>query len=200
VLGRIQRDLAAANLRYVWLTLPALIALTVPMVITLAQLEARYAHRPLQAGETTVFSVRVHQEGRPALEELRLEAPAGVTVEAGPVADRRAGEVAWRLRLGEPGPHTLRVLRNDEPVAERSLPVPGGLPRLSEAHGAVGWRALLAPGSTPLPPQSPVTETKLQLPERQVRYGGFAMHWLPAFLVFSLVGGALLKNPLRVSI
>ena len=50
VMGRIQRDLAWANLRYLGLTLPALLVLTVPMVITLAQLDSRFAHRPLTAG------------------------------------------------------------------------------------------------------------------------------------------------------
>ena len=65
VLARIQRDLARANLRYLGLTLPALLALALPMVLTLAQLDSRYGHRPLRPGETTVFSVTLAAE-RPA--------------------------------------------------------------------------------------------------------------------------------------
>ncbi len=200
VMGRIQRDLALANLRYLWLTLPALLALTVPMVITLAQLDSRYAHRPLQVGESTVFVVRVHDRDRAALADLKLVAPDGVRIEAGPVLDRPAGEAAWRLRLSAPGPHLLRVLRGDEIVASRKLNANHGLPRLAETQGATGWRVLLAPGSLPLPAQSPVVETRLQLPERSVRYLGFKMHWLLAFMIFSLIGGYLVKDPLRVSI
>ncbi len=49
VLARIQGSLARANLRYLSLTLPALLALLVPMVVAVVQLESRFAHRPLEA-------------------------------------------------------------------------------------------------------------------------------------------------------
>ena len=39
--GRIQRDLALANLRYVSLSLPALVVMLLPMLLTLGQLGAR---------------------------------------------------------------------------------------------------------------------------------------------------------------
>ena len=57
VVGRIQRDLAKANFRYLGLTLPALFVLIIPMAFTLAQLDSRFALRPFERGETTVMSV-----------------------------------------------------------------------------------------------------------------------------------------------
>ena len=46
VMLRIQRSLAAANLRYLALTLPALAAMLIPLALILPQFEARFARRP----------------------------------------------------------------------------------------------------------------------------------------------------------
>ena len=50
VLARIQKDLALANLRYLGRSLPALLAMLLPLLLILAQLDARYGHRPLLPG------------------------------------------------------------------------------------------------------------------------------------------------------
>lgn len=200
VMGRIQWDLARANLRYLALTLPALVVLTVPMIVTLAQLDSRFAHRPLGAGETTVLSVRLDDAAPVNPRQLSLEVPAGVRIEAGPVVDRPGRAAAWRLKLDEPGPHRLVVRADGREAAERILPAPAGLPQLSEEQKA-GWTSpWLRPGAAALPADSPLASTKLDLPERETKYAGVPLHWLLAFMVFSLLGGLLLKDALRVSI
>jgi hypothetical protein len=40
----------------------------------------------------------------------------------------------------------------------------------------------------------------LRLPERHTKYLGLEMHWLLAFMVFSLLAGLAMKDVLRVSI
>ena len=200
VLARIQRDLARANFRYLLLTLPALLALTLPMVLTLAQLDSRFSRRPLQPGEVTVFSVRLDPETTVRLKDLQLAVPDGVIIEAGPVRDRRAGAVAWRLRTEKSGEHLLQVMLAENILASRTLPAQEGLPRVNE-HNRRGWLAgVLAPGTPPLGSDSLIREMTLRLPARSVSYLGLEMNWLVAFMVFSLLGGLALKDVLRVSL
>lgn len=198
VVGRIQRDLARANFKYLGLTLPALLALTVPMVITLAQLDSRFAHRPLDAGETTVFSVEMDQGAE--LDGMELVVPAGVLIEAGPVRDTGRGRVAWRLRAEADGEHSLLVRRHGTDLGTRDLIVGDGLPRLSETS-KTGWlNAWLAPGVAPLNGENDLTAMTLRYPPRNTRYLGIELDWLVAFMVFSLAAGLVLKDPLKVSI
>lgn len=199
VLGRIQCRLAMANLRYLAATLPAVLLLVVPMVIIFVQLESRFAHRPLAAGETTLFSVAVQEKDAARIYDLQLEVPPGVTVEAGPVRNLPTATVAWRLRIDDPAAGDLRVLLDGREVARRAVRPSGRLPRLSPTTGAGLLDALLAPGAEPLPRGGVLTRTTLQLPDRHTRYFGLELDWLLAFCVFSIVGGLALKGPLKVS-
>ena len=200
VLARIQGSLARANLRYLTLTLPALFALLLPMVITVVQLESRFAHRPLEAGETTLFSVELMPEDAARIYGLELETPSGVVVEAGPVRNLPTGTVTWRLRVDDPQAGPLRLKLDGEDLAERPLRTTGALPRMSENNGR-GWLApLLAPGAEPVPGGSALAGMTLRLPERQTSYLGLRLNWLVAFCVFSMLGGLALKDALKVSL
>ena len=133
-------------------------------------------------------------------QRLSLQVPNGVQVEAGPVIDRRERAAAWRLRLTADGPHRLVVLAAGKEAGERILPAAQGLPQQNEEQKA-GWVSpWLRPGAEPLPADSPLASTRLQLPERETKYAGVPLHWLLAFMIFSLLGGILLKDALRVSI
>lgn len=200
VVGRIQRDLAMANLRYLALSLPALAALAVPMAFTLGQLESRFALRPLQPGEATVLSVRLDPGAASRLDDLRLTVPAGVRVEAGPVRDASGAAAAWRLRAIAAGVHPLQLALGRDVVLRRTLWVGGGLPSLGKASRSGGWEAMLHPGAERIATGSPVVEATLGWPDRSVRYLGLEMPWLLAFMVFSLLGGLMLKGLLRVEI
>ena len=56
------------------------------------------------------------------------------------------------------------------------------------------------PGAPPLPRDGSLDEMTLRLPERHTKYLGLEMHWMIAFMVFSLLAGLALKDVLRVSI
>ncbi|MBU8869604.1 MAG: hypothetical protein KOO60_01900 [Gemmatimonadales bacterium] len=200
VLGSIQRDLAKANLRYMMMTLPALLALTLPMVLTLAQLDSRFSRRPLHPGETAVFSVRLNSDANGRLKDFRLVVPDGVIIEAGPVRDQRDGAIAWRLRGDKDGEYLLQIMLDGRAVADRILPVGEGLPRVNE-HNRVGpFAEVMAPGARSLKSDDPIGGMTLHLPERSTSYLGLEMNWLVAFMLFSLLGGLVLKDVLKVSL
>ncbi|MFT5783370.1 MAG: uncharacterized membrane protein (DUF106 family) [Candidatus Krumholzibacteriia bacterium] len=197
IVGRIQWDLAKANLRYMSLTLPALIVLMVPMVLTLAQLDSRFANRPLHEGEVAVFTVALAETD---LDAVYLQLPSGVTIGAGPVRDPSAQEVAWLLRVDGPVTDELVVFAGEEEIARRSVPVGDGLISLGEESQTHWFHTLLYPGAPGLSSAGVVTAMTLKLPDRQVEYLGFGLDWLIAFMLISMVAGLAIKDVLRVSI
>jgi hypothetical protein len=200
VVGRIQWNLARANLRYLSLTLPALVVLTVPMVLTLAQLDSRFSHRPLHAGEETVFAVTLSDGAAAELKNVRLEVPAGLTVRAGPVRDRATGSVAWRLTQDAPGDHELVVWRGDQEVVRRVVPGGEGFVAVGETSRDSWLHQLLYPGAPTLPADGTLSRMSLSLPDRTTAYLGLRLDWLVAFMIFSLLVGLAIKDVLRVSI
>jgi len=199
VLARIQRDLAAANLRYLGRSAPALLAMALPLVLILAQLDARYAHRPFRTGERTLVTAAVAPDRAADLDGLALEAPAGVTVEAGPVRDRAAATATWRVRVDAPGRHELQVRLPDGGRVAKLLDAGEGAPRLAAVRERESLRrVLLNPAEAPLPGDQPVASVALDLPARHLAYGPVRTGWLVALAVFSILFGLAVKDLLRV--
>ncbi len=196
VLARIQKDLAVANLRYLGLTLPALLVLIVPMVLTLAQLEGRFAHRPLLPGESAVLQVRLDPQAD--LDAVDLKLPPQVKLAAGPVRDRASGSVAWRLRTDEPGTWPVAVTAAGRPCAQVVLVAGDGLPLPGRKLGEKWWEKLLYPGWRPLPDGSCVRGYEVDYPDRATAYLGVTLDWLVAFMILSLATGLIFKNVLGV--
>lgn len=199
VLARIQGRLALANLRYLSLTLPALLALMLPMILTLGQLDGRFGLRPLHVGEETVLTVTLQDGHQSEATSVALEPPAGVRVAAGPVRNQRTGTVSWRLATTAEGPQRLQFTREGRPIGTYTLPVGEGLDLLHDRTETSVWNLLLFPGSLEVQEADGLAAVSVQWPERHTSYLGVELHWLLAFMVFSLVGGLLLKGPLRVS-
>ena len=198
VVARIQGDLARTNLRYLSLTLPALVVLAIPMVLTVGQLESRFSHRPLSPGESAVFSVRLQNEAD--LPGVVLVPTTGVVVTAGPVRDYALATATWSLRVENPGVHLLTVSSGDRTLGTREILAAGRLPQLGE-NSKAGWvHRVLNPGAPTMAGAAGLAEMTLRLPARETRYLGVELGWLTAFMIFSLLAGLFLKGPLKVSI
>jgi uncharacterized membrane protein (DUF106 family) len=202
VMFRIQGDLAKANLRYLATTLPALLAILLPLLLILAQLDSRFAHRPFTSGETSLVTATVDAAHEPLLDKLELVTSPEVVVESLPVRDHRRLTATWRVRVAADGRHDLILAAPDGDRWTKQL-VAGtsGLPRLATVREQASWRRFLFnPAESPLPGDSKVTRIALQLPTRQTRYLGIGLHWLVAFCIFSLVFGFAMKDVFKVKI
>jgi hypothetical protein len=200
VVGKIQADLARANLKYLGLTLPALIVLFIPMLFTLAQLDARYARRPFHPGETTVLTAVLSEDAVSELDQVSLEVPPSITVEAGPVRNKVDGSLAWRLRAEDKGVHRLRLMDGSDELGGRDLVTGEGLVRLGDSSNQSWVHGVLYPGAPPLPKNGALKELTLRLPPRHTAYLGVELHWMVAFMIFSMIAGLALKDVLRVYI
>lgn len=201
VMLRIQRDLAAANLRGLLLSLPALAAMIVPLALVLPQFEARFAHRPLRPGEAAVVTARLAPEHAALLDGLRLTAGDGVTVETLPVRDRRTATAQWRVRVRTAGRHELAVHLDGGPAWTKRLEAGPGLPALAATRRQGGpLAALLSPAEPPLPAGAALAAIAVELPARETRYAGARLSWLVAFCLFSVAGGLAARPLLRVEL
>jgi hypothetical protein len=202
VMLRIQRDLAAANLRYLSITLPALVVLTIPVILILAQLDARIDHRPLHAGEASLVTARLLPAHADLLNDLQLQVSDGIELETYPVRDARDLTATWRIRVraaDSARPQQVRVVLPDDRGWSKHVPTGDGLTGLAtlRRHAGLG-QVLFHPTERPLPADSPLADVSLELPEREVTYAGIGMNWLVAFCVFSLLIGLALKDVFKV--
>ncbi len=199
VLARIQQDLALANLRYLGRSLPALLAMLLPLLLILAQLDARYGHRPLRPGETTLVTARLDAGAAALLDGIALEAPAGLVVETRPVCDPRALTATWRVRVEAAGRHDLLVRLADGTTERKRLEAGSGAPRQAAWRERESLRrVLLNPAEAPLPAGQPVVSITAALPGRELDYGILRTNWLVALGVFSLAFGLAVKDLLKV--
>ena len=131
---------------------------------------------------------------------MRLEAPAGLNISAGPIRDRATGSVAWRLGIKDAAQYDLVVFNGERELAQYTVPVGGKLPAVGE-KGRAGWlHTLLYPGAPSLPGSGAVSAMSINLPERSTKYLGLTLDWMAAFMIFSLLVGLAIKDVLRVSI
>jgi hypothetical protein len=192
--GRILLNVAA----YLRHSLVPMLVLIVPFVLICIQLNLRYGARPLDAGKPAVVKVRVSDES--ALNgAVTLEAPGGVSIETFPVRIPTEREIAWRIRVAEPGRYALIVRANGEELSKELL-VGERWGKVSiRREGKSAWAMLLHPGETPLP-ASVVESIEVIHPPLPLTIFGWSFHWLLLFIVFTIVFGYAFKGFLGVEL
>ena len=198
VMARIQKDLLVANLKYVALTLPALVVLVPMAVVVLVQLEARYQHDPLGPGDTLMLSATLSPENRGLIGDLSLEPGTGLAVDAAPVRDAHEGRIWWRLRVTGEGRLEAAVV--DGRGGRWTLPVKAAesaRPYSPKRFQSGFWASLMSPASVPLPAVSPLATLDLRADEADPWY---VRGWFWIFCAASILGGLAFKKVLRVEI
>lgn len=197
-LFRVQGALFRANLRYLALTLPALLVLLPPVALVLVQLEARFQHPALDVGETFLVRAEVAPDHKDLLPSLSLEPGAGLALDSPPVHDRGGAAVWWRLRVDAPGRHEVTVDGGDAGRWTKAVKAQTDLRPFTLHRDRAGWTAALTnPAEAPLPAASPLVRLELRTgPEPD----WFSQGWFWGFCLFSILGGLAVKRWLRVEL
>ena len=191
----------AKNLVYVAHNMVPMVVMLVPMVAILAQLVATYAYAPLVPGSVQIVKASLDTDASGKLlmraTDVRLETPPGVTLES--QVRTPQGEIAWRLRLDEPGEHELRIHLGDE-VVTKILRVGGPAGRMPVMR-TKSWEGVLYPAEAGLPSSSKLASVQASYPTRDLGWmpGGEA-GILGVFFVLSIVAGLALKGVFKVTI
>jgi hypothetical protein len=172
--------------------------LLVPVVLLLVQLDARYAYRPLGAGESTLLRVTLAPDA-PSDARPTLELPDGLAVDGPPLRIPSQRETDWRLRVGARGTHRIRIQVDGRWVEKLLFAEPGLFP-LSEEIRSPSLGSLAQAAERPLPADARVQSVSIEYPERELRVFGWSVHWLLFFFVVSVLPAYLVKGLLGVEV
>jgi hypothetical protein len=182
-----------------------LLVMIVPMMTILFQLEARYAFDPLPVGSVNLLTMEL-DTSRPGVpdtatglaEAVRLEMPAGLSLDAPPVRTAE-GKVAWRFRAERAGDYVVPIRVGDE-LVEKRIAV-GGPPRKVPVLRTKSLEGFLYPGEAALPADSAVESVRLRYPDRDLGWlPGGEMGVLATFFGLSILAGFALKGLFGVTL
>jgi len=189
VVARAQGRVFMLSLRYLLLALPPLAVMLLPMVLVLAQVEARFAHRPLAAGETAMLVVGL--DGLRANADVELTLPPGLEAETAALRIPARGEVRWLLRAVSAGKHAVTVT-----LAGKSIEVPVLVDTPSATIAPAMYRAndpsiLLAPQAPPLAAAQPFRAVEVVYPRAGAAFGGLSNACWALFALTMVLGFVL---------
>lgn len=198
---RAQGRILAANLKYIGYAFKPLLVMIVPVMLILIQLNDWFGSRPLAVGESALVKARLAEGFSPIETDLRLEAPGGLVLEAGPLRIEENREVDWRIRAEAPGVHELVLRWGAGSAVKKVVAGDARLARISTARVRSDvWREISHPGERSLPGDGPLTTVEVRYPERRLDLFGTGVHWLVAYFVLSLVLGFAFKGLFKVTI
>lgn len=182
--------------QYLLNAVPALIVLSVPCILILAQLNLRYAFRPLLPGEQSVIKLNLNEPD--LLYKVSLAEPANAKITP-PLRMEENSGIIWRIDLQENAAAPVDLSLSGLPesfngnvaVSEPASKIP------SESY-AKGWMKILYPGDFKLP--AGVASLSILYPEREYSLLGMHMHWIVIFFILSLVSGLVASRFLKVEI
>jgi hypothetical protein len=197
VTWRAQKALAAANLRYLALSLKPAAWMILPMAVLLIHLESFYGRAPLPPEREAVVTMGMASSWDPRSAAPEIAAPAEVEVEGPPVRVVDAREVSWRLR---PKSECSGLLRFRVAGREVDYPIEAGARRRRVPGRSVrpAWAAVWHPA--PRVSGAAVEWIEIRYPEAALTVFGFHVNWLVWFFAISMATALLLKGRFRVVI
>lgn len=199
---RAQFDILRHNLTYVRLSFAPLLWMLIPIVLMVAQLQFHYGYDGLKPGDKALLQVQLAEGAGPAGQkpDVKLVAPAGITVETEPVWIPARSELTWRLGAEEWGTYDLELQMNGESFTKQ-IDVSDKASRRSPIRQKSSFMGdLLYPAEEALPKDSPLQSITLDYTEAEVDCYFFEMHWLILFLLLPIVFALILRKPMDVTI
>lgn len=197
VVGTLQWALLKDTLGYLGCSFRPIVVLIVPLVLIIAQLNLRFAARPLEPGEEALVKTKVADVSMLST-NIVLEAPDGVRVETPGVRIESDSEIAWRVRPVEPGVYSLKI-HTESGTVEKELRVgKESWATVSKYRAVTLAELLLYPGEPAISPSKGVESVEVTYPN--LRFLGYELDWLIPFFVFSTVSAFAFSRVLRVEI
>jgi len=189
------------NLRYLAYALKPLLVMIIPLLLILAQLNARFGYRPLHPGQQVLLKVKLVRGTNPLNLDLTIAPSSGFTVETPPLRIEEESEMDWRLRAVKAGRHDIVLRGMGQSVAKTMAVGPARLDALAPLKtNRKFFNQLFNPAEPALAKNLPLDSIELVYPGRSLRFLGMDVHWLLAFFVLSLVFGFGLKGLFKVEI
>ncbi len=201
---RAQTSILKANAKYLWLSLPPMIWIIVPLFFVFAQLQFHYGYEGLRPAETALLTLRL-EEGAEELAAgtkpaVTLDVPAGVEVQAGPVWAPALRELSWRIGVVESGDYEAVVGYGGVEIP-KSIRSTDRVARLSPNKVAPHLMGqLLYPAEDPVSGAPSVEALEVSYRERALDFLGWQVPWWLAYFVLMILFAFALRTPMGVTI
>ncbi|MBZ5591073.1 MAG: hypothetical protein LAP39_02480 [Acidobacteriia bacterium] len=196
VVWRAQTRLLRLNGRYLMLMLPPVLIGAIPVAFLMIRMEGLYGRAPLPIAQPAIVTVQLAGPINEQAAPPRLDAPPQVSVETPALRAFRDNQVCWRIRPLAATSGALRLFIDGE-VIEKNIAAGGSWSYLSDRRSSSASELFWHPGEPRLQKRR-VVWVEVQYPTAYWGPGRFQMHWIWWFLVFSMLGGLLLKRRLGV--
>ncbi|MGH9339929.1 MAG: hypothetical protein ACRD1R_10180 [Acidobacteriota bacterium] len=198
VVLRLQRRIFRDTLSYMGYSLAPMLALIIPLLLIIAQLNLYFSARPFQAGEQALVKARF--DGIALMTQpISLKSSGGVTVETPPVRIDSQSEVAWRVRAQEAGHHRLAV-QVGETTVDKGFYVEEGWGPAPGLRTSSALDLLLYPGEAPLDPDQNLKSIEVSYRPLPLAIWGWEIHWLVLFFVLSMIFAFAFKGVFGVEL
>lgn len=201
VVATAQLKVMRYNLAYLGHNSVPMIALVIPFVFVVMNLDPRLRYSPIDPGREAIVTATLRENVSFDGLDIALSAPEGVDVEAGPVRAPKTRTVDWRVRADEAGIYELSLRANDTTETKR-LVVGESVKMLApKREGGNPFLELANPGESLLAGSSPFEKIAVSYARGQtIPIFGIDMHWVLVFLLVSLAFGFAIKGALGVEI
>jgi uncharacterized membrane protein (DUF106 family) len=197
-----QRQILAANLRYIGYSAKPLAVMIIPLLLILAQLNFWFGYRPLSVGEPAILKVHLEKSADPMTMNIDVQTPPAIRLETPPLRLAEQREIDWRIRPQAEGVSRLTVSLAGGRGISKSVAVGGNpLSRLTPLRVRRGvFEEFLNPGEGALPTGQSVDSVEIIYPGRRLSLFGLRLHWLVVYFGLSIILGFVLKRPFKVEI
>lgn len=173
---------------------PALLVLAIPMTLILSQFAARYQHRPLTPGESTIVEVEFTADAWERYSNLSIHGGQNLSIDTPAVHDAEHKTVAWRISAIAPGKTVVRW-RLDDTELLQEIAVADDPSRLvsviARRPGPGVWDRLINPSQRAFAADSPVQSILVHYPERMTPFWIWNIPWWLTFTTIYLITAML---------
>jgi uncharacterized membrane protein (DUF106 family) len=186
--------------RYLKLAFKPLLYVIIPITILIVQLDRILGLSAIQT--KTPFLLTVRTSSPDATNNISIEPPAEITVDAPPVHVPAENEVVWRLIANQEGSFEVKLVADGQ-TATKTVRVSSELARVSPVRLRDHfWERIFLSGESALPANGAVDSISVDYPIRNIPLGiaGWEMNWIWLFFILSMIAGFIFKEILGIRI
>jgi hypothetical protein len=177
---------------YLRYSLVPMAIMIVPFALVIVQLESRFAFQGVAPGESAIMAVTMDGDVPVSSLDADLSLPSGVVQDTPPLRLDDTREVFWRIRVVEPGRHSVGIRIGDHEMTRQV--VAGETGKLWPVTYRGGdWRVLGSPAEPALADDGAIEMTEVSYIRARAEFLGLSSaSWL--LLGFTLLFGFALRG------
>ena len=191
----------ACNLRYLKHSLKPTLFMLPPLVVVMIHLDSWFGYAPLRPGQAALVRAKLLGSMQPSLDEVALEAGAGLAIETPSLRIPQEREISWVVRAGQAGQYSLSMKGAGGTAQKSVVVVDHGWQRVApRLVTAKFWNQWAYPGEALLPRDGPFEWVEVGYPERSLALFGLETPWLVLFFVLTCMLGFVGSKLMRVTV